>query len=336
LNVKLLQKTKFQTNCYIFQKFIEYFTGKNFDILSLPRLSGVDCFLYPELHEESVMLITTHRVLQKVFFSAGIKNFSLSDYYTKNCERFQKIVSGIINLARFREDLVKILNKFSEKLFLLSSFINQITFNVINRTYQVFVIKHVLTVLLSIVRTNFTEHLTSHLTDFLTRNLINDIQKLVKDNKKYFEDFEKKKVVFTRCFNSVNSRKKLVYYGDRDNFLDLEIQQRHLKKFYQLCEVFYDTGHIILYFLLNIKELYPGGLRILLFIYKRGLYLISLEKWSIFLTKKFFNVKRINLSFMDQKYNLLARKKNATVILKIKPNKAKKIFFLIKIFYSLL
>jgi len=330
LNVKLLQKTKFQSNYYIFQKFIEYFTGKNFDTLSLPRLSGVDCFLYPELHEESVMLITTHRVLQKVFFSAGIKNFSLSDYYTKNCRRFQKIVSGIINLARFREDLVKILNKFSEKLFLLSSFINQISFKVISRTYQVFVIKHVLTMLLSILRSNFTEQLTSHLTDFLTRNLINDIQKLVKDNKKYFEDFEdfeKKKVVFTGCFIFVNFPKRLVYCGDQNNFLDLEIQQRHLKKFYQLCEIFYDTGHIILYFLLNIKELYPGVITILLSIYKKELYLISLEKWSIFLTKSFFNFKRIYLSFMDQKYNFFAKKKNAINILIIKPNKAKKFFF---------
>ena len=54
-------------NPYIFEKFVEYFTGKNIDTIAIPELSGLDCFLYPELHENSVTIIMTHRVLQKIF-----------------------------------------------------------------------------------------------------------------------------------------------------------------------------------------------------------------------------------------------------------------------------
>ena len=113
MNVKLTSMKKITLDFNILEKFIEYFAGKNFEVISLPRLSGVDCFLYPELHEESILVLTAHRVLQKIFFSAGLNDFSLSDYLTSNWERFRKIVSGIINLARFREEISKILSKFS-------------------------------------------------------------------------------------------------------------------------------------------------------------------------------------------------------------------------------
>ena len=88
MNVKPTSIKNISLDFNILEKIIEYFTGKSFEVISLPRLSGVDCFLYPELHEESVMVLTAHRVLQKIFFSAGIIDFSLSDYLKSNWERF--------------------------------------------------------------------------------------------------------------------------------------------------------------------------------------------------------------------------------------------------------
>jgi len=113
MNVESNPIKKIKLDYDMLENFIEYFTGKNFEIISLPRLSGIDCFLHPELHEESVMVLAAHRVLQRIFFSAGIDDFSLSDYFTSKWERIRKIVSGIINLARFREEILKILNKCS-------------------------------------------------------------------------------------------------------------------------------------------------------------------------------------------------------------------------------
>ena len=116
MNVESNPIKKISLDYNMLEKFIEYFTGKNFEIISLPRLSGIDCFLHPELHEESVMVLAAHRVLQRIFFSAGIDNFSLSDYFISKWERIRKIVSGIINLARFREEILKILNKCSSSI----------------------------------------------------------------------------------------------------------------------------------------------------------------------------------------------------------------------------
>jgi len=133
MNVTTSKNKKYDQINYIFEKFIEYFTGKNFDEISFPRLSGVECFLYPELHEESVSVITSHRILQKIFFSAGLKNFSLSDHFSSDFKKFQKIVTGSINLARFRKGVLKHFKDFSRKTnFLL--FLNKgLNLNLIRR-----------------------------------------------------------------------------------------------------------------------------------------------------------------------------------------------------------
>ena len=180
---------------YIFEKFIEYFTGKNFDIVSLPKISGVDCFLYPELHEESAMILMVHRIMQKIFFSAGIRDFSLSDYHNQTTKRFHKIISGVINLARFREETVKTLNKFYEKKILLTFSERKVYFSMFFHSGEIFWCKKFFFYVKNLIREKKTSRNTFIL-PFLWKKLLpfSDYEKKVnlKKNVMNFEFLEKK------------------------------------------------------------------------------------------------------------------------------------------------
>ena len=153
MNVTTSKNKKYDRINYIFEKFIEYFTGKNFDEISFPRLSGVECFLYPELHEESVQVITSHRILQKIFFSAGLKNFSLSDHFSSDFKKFQKIISGSINLARFRKGVLNHFKDFSKKTNFLLFLNRRLNLNLLRRSIEKFLLEMIFFFYLSTART---------------------------------------------------------------------------------------------------------------------------------------------------------------------------------------
>ncbi|ABW98219.1 hypothetical protein HAN_3g409 (nucleomorph) [Hemiselmis andersenii] len=120
-NIKNLSQEIFKT---ILRKFLEYFAGKTFLEIYQPKILALDYLTYPELHEESIVFLTEHRLLQKMVKVSSLIDLWLFDYIKIETSRNEKIISGIINFARFKEKKILNLTKYSKIFFkiLTSSF----------------------------------------------------------------------------------------------------------------------------------------------------------------------------------------------------------------------
>lgn len=88
----------------VFEQFLEMIVGTSREELSQPVFGAADVFSYPELHEESVAVLSFHRGMHKLFNAAGIPDFCISDYAKPEFPRLRRLLSGLINLTKFREE----------------------------------------------------------------------------------------------------------------------------------------------------------------------------------------------------------------------------------------
>mmetsp|Transcript_4484 Transcript_4484/g.8662 ORF Transcript_4484/g.8662 Transcript_4484/m.8662 type:complete len:324 (-) Transcript_4484:329-1300(-) len=93
------------------ENLIEFFSGKNIEFVCKPNFLAMNCFLHPELHEESIGFIVKHRFFQELNFSSGFTRFSFRDYFFPNFPKVRKIFSAIINFAKFREEFLIFIKK---------------------------------------------------------------------------------------------------------------------------------------------------------------------------------------------------------------------------------
>lgn len=327
MNVKSAVNKKLELNFQIFEKFIEYFSGKNFDIISLPKLSGVDCFLYPELHEDSILTLTAHRILHQLFFSAGIRNFSIKDYFVKNYKRFQEIVSGVINLARFREEILKTLKNFSEP---------------INHTYLsnkrlnfLFIRKLAKKVMLIKVFENLMGYFClknsiyiKHDRIFLSNRIFNFFPK---DNFSISEKIEHKnfklsgggKTFIIHHLFEIDYSKKIDRLKKKKTieFKNLLTGYRVIYDFYRK---FLMTKQLLLDFLVYLKNAFRIILNCGSKIIRNQIFLMAMENFSFFITKNF---KKTN-----EKYRNFLRSENIIPGTKKKIQRKKKFSFVLTLF----
>ncbi|EGG18303.1 hypothetical protein DFA_03797 [Cavenderia fasciculata] len=67
------------------------------------KFSAVKLLTNPEMHDESTLEITFIRLFTKFIRAIGIHDFGAKDIYTPQPARVKRILSGVINLAVFRE-----------------------------------------------------------------------------------------------------------------------------------------------------------------------------------------------------------------------------------------
>jgi len=88
----------------VFEHLLEFLMSVSHEELSQPIFSAMQQLQYPELHEESVSLIAFHRAMQKLMSASGIHDFSMRDYLHPEFQRLRRILSGVVNFAKFREE----------------------------------------------------------------------------------------------------------------------------------------------------------------------------------------------------------------------------------------
>jgi len=96
------------------ENLTEFFTGKNVEFICQPKFYALNCFLHPELHEDSIILIVKHRYFQELLFSSGYTGFSIRDYFFPDFSKVRKIFSAVINFAKFREEFLTFLKNFTK------------------------------------------------------------------------------------------------------------------------------------------------------------------------------------------------------------------------------
>eukprot|EP00854_Cymbomonas_tetramitiformis_P018737 gene18737-22376_t len=82
--------------------------------LQQPVFEAVDALEFPALHEESIGTLAFNRALTDLVLSAGIHDFALKDLYKPESGRTRRILSAVINFAKFREEKVQAYEELRE------------------------------------------------------------------------------------------------------------------------------------------------------------------------------------------------------------------------------
>jgi kinetochore protein Nuf2 len=87
----------------IFEEFLDILMGINREELEQPHFSVTENLENPELYLQSLADMTFFKYLLRLQ-SVGIEDFSLKDLMKPESPRIRRILSAIINFAKFREE----------------------------------------------------------------------------------------------------------------------------------------------------------------------------------------------------------------------------------------
>lgn len=87
----------------------EQFTGVQ------PSFEIMEMLEYPDLHMDSISLITFYRTILRLMLEVGIEDFSLRDLIRPEGPRLRLILSAVINFAKFREEQLAVFEEFSKR-----------------------------------------------------------------------------------------------------------------------------------------------------------------------------------------------------------------------------
>ncbi len=101
----------------ILEAFADIFMGIPKDQFSSvqPSFGVMEMLEYPDLHLDSISLITFYRTILRLMIEVGIDDFSLKDLIRPDGGRLRLILSAVINFAKFREEQLAVFEEFSRK-----------------------------------------------------------------------------------------------------------------------------------------------------------------------------------------------------------------------------
>jgi len=80
-----------------------------------PSFGVMEMLEYPDLHMDSISLITFYRTILRLMLEVGVEDFSLRDLIRPEGPRLRLILSAVINFAKFREEQLIVFEDFSRK-----------------------------------------------------------------------------------------------------------------------------------------------------------------------------------------------------------------------------
>lgn len=116
INENDLLKPNSSTVLRIYETFADIFMGFNKDKLSNKYTNQVlESLEFPDLHLDSIALVSFFRVIQKLMNEVGIDDFSIRDVIRPETARLKIILSAIINFAKFREEQLSVFEEFNRR-----------------------------------------------------------------------------------------------------------------------------------------------------------------------------------------------------------------------------
>lgn len=101
----------------ILESFADIFMGIPKDHFNSvqPSFGVMEMLEYPDLHMDSISLITFYRTILRLMLEVGVEDFSLRDLIRPEGPRLRLILSAVINFAKFREEQLAVFEDFSRK-----------------------------------------------------------------------------------------------------------------------------------------------------------------------------------------------------------------------------
>lgn len=84
--------------------------------LQQPAFSAMDAIEFPELHDESIPVVTFIRHLARLLNASGVREFGLRDLHKPEAPRLKRNLSAVINFAKFREEKLEAYTALTEEL----------------------------------------------------------------------------------------------------------------------------------------------------------------------------------------------------------------------------
>ncbi|RKO89731.1 kinetochore protein Nuf2, partial [Blyttiomyces helicus] len=86
----------------IYEAFLEIFVGVGRE--SQPSFAALEILEFPDLHQEAISILGFQRQLRKLMCGVGMEDFGIRDIVRPESPRLRRIISAVINFAKFREE----------------------------------------------------------------------------------------------------------------------------------------------------------------------------------------------------------------------------------------
>jgi kinetochore protein Nuf2 len=116
LTMEQLKNPESKQMTEIYEQFVYLLMGVSREELRQPVLSALDTLEYRELHDDSVTEVTLTRHILQLMRCVGIHDASMRDFVTPQAARTKRILSAIINFAKFREERLGTYEQFTEQV----------------------------------------------------------------------------------------------------------------------------------------------------------------------------------------------------------------------------
>lgn len=87
----------------VFELYLEMFLNLNISNLQQAPMEGLMMIEHPQLHEESVPALVANTAMGYMMSACGVTDFSIQDIISPESKRIRKLLSALINFAKFRE-----------------------------------------------------------------------------------------------------------------------------------------------------------------------------------------------------------------------------------------
>eukprot|EP00457_Paulinella_chromatophora_P007034 gb/GEZN01007054.1/.p1 GENE.gb/GEZN01007054.1/~~gb/GEZN01007054.1/.p1 ORF type:complete len:439 (+),score=85.72 gb/GEZN01007054.1/:178-1494(+) len=99
----------------VYERFMDYLMGISKEELRQPQFSALHNLEFPELHEASLPELMVLKTLLRLLTVCGVHDVSLKKITEPTYQGTRKILSALINFAKFRETRLEAYQQFSEQ-----------------------------------------------------------------------------------------------------------------------------------------------------------------------------------------------------------------------------
>ncbi|KAJ3195182.1 kinetochore-associated Ndc80 complex subunit nuf2 [Irineochytrium annulatum] len=128
-----LEKPSTNRMLAVFEQFTDILMGVSRDQFSQPNFAAMEILEYPgagliavdsvgsnlvmppDLHQESITILSFFRQLARLIVEVGVSDFSIRDIIKPEAGRIRRILSAVINFAKFREERLSVFEECTKK-----------------------------------------------------------------------------------------------------------------------------------------------------------------------------------------------------------------------------
>ncbi|KAJ1908960.1 kinetochore-associated Ndc80 complex subunit nuf2 [Tieghemiomyces parasiticus] len=96
----------------VYEAFVDIFMGITSDQFEDPKVELANLIEFPEIHADSTVLMTFYHHVRRLMHEVGIKDFSLREILRPEPGQVKRVLSAMINFAKFREERMAVYDKY--------------------------------------------------------------------------------------------------------------------------------------------------------------------------------------------------------------------------------